>query len=68
MMWRYTMKPISTTSAAVSEYIDKMKKDLFDSKYGKVGIVFTINNGQVTYVQEIKEKRYMLTKTVDEDT
>ncbi len=61
------MKPLATTSAAVSNSIDTMKKDLFNAEFGKVGIVFTIHDGQVTYVQEVREKRYALTKTVDSD-
>lgn len=61
------MQPIATTSATVNEYIDEMKKELYDTDYGKVGIVFTINNKQVTYVQEIKEKQYQLQKSVDKN-
>lgn len=61
------MQPIATTSAAVSGYITDMEKDLSLAEYGKIGIVFTIHNGKVVYVQEIREKRYALTKTVDSD-
>jgi hypothetical protein len=59
------MQPIATTSATVNEYIEHMKKDLYNTEYGKVGIVFTIHKNQVCYVQEIKEKQYQLLKTVD---
>ena len=59
------MQPIATTSATVNEYIEHMKKDLSKTDYGKVGIVFTIHDSQVCYVQEIKEKQYALTKSVD---
>ena len=59
------MHPIATTSATVNEYIDEMKKELYATDFGKVGVVFTIHNSQVTYVQEIKEKQYSLQKSVD---
>ncbi len=53
-------KYIATTSAAVSNYIEQMKKNLAERDYGKVGIIFKVHNGKVTYVQEINEKGYQL--------
>ena len=59
------MKPIATTSAAVDAYIDAMKSELKETEYGKVGVVFTVCNNQVTYVRQIKERGYQLNKSID---
>ena len=61
------MEPIATTSAAVDRYIDEMRDELKKTDFGKVGIVFTVCDNQVTYVREIKERGYKLNKTLDSD-
>jgi len=60
------METVATSSSTVSDYIFQMKQDLYQADYGKIGIVFTVHDGQVTYVQQIKEKQYQLTKSVDD--
>jgi len=61
------METVATMSATVDDYIDQMKQDLYSTDYGKVGIEFTINDDQVTYVKRIREKQYQLTKSVDDE-
>jgi len=60
------MERVATMSTTVDDYIYQMKQALYQTDYGKIGIIFTVHDEQVTYVQQIKEKQYQLTKTVDD--
>ncbi len=50
---------IATTSSIVNDFIESMKVVLKSKDYGKVGIVFTIHDGHVVGVQEIRETKWI---------
>ncbi len=52
-------KNIATTSSVVNDYIEAMKQVLTSKDYGKVGIVFTVHDGHVVGVQEIRETKWI---------
>jgi hypothetical protein len=41
----------STTGTTIDTYLARVKNELDKRAYGKVGIVFTVTNGQVTDVE-----------------
>ncbi len=50
---------IATTSTIVSEYIEAMRKELINKDFGKVGIIFTVHEGKVVGVQEVRETKWI---------
>lgn len=60
-------KNIATASSVVNDYIESMKQVLKTKDFGKVGIVFTVHEGFVVGVQEIRETK-MLINGCEENT
>lgn len=51
---------VPTTGTIVNNYIDSMKAVLKDKQFGKVGLVFTVHQGTVTGIEEIRETKYLV--------
>lgn len=45
------MQPIATSAAEVSDLIDWLRNELERTQFGKVGLVFTMHQGQITGIE-----------------
>ena len=45
------MQPIATSSQEIDDLITWLKEELNHTAYGKVGLIFTLHQGQVTGIE-----------------
>lgn len=52
--------PISSTCAAIDSYLDETKEDLRKMRYGEVGVIFVVVDGEVVRVKRICSSTYQM--------
>lgn len=43
---------VSTTGTSIDSYLNWVRNEIEKKQWGEVSVVFTINNGQVTFVKK----------------